>query len=131
MSRIPPLDPVGDGFSTVAATVQFCTSLVHEPAGVVLGAFDDERVAGLAVVAPSFEPPLAWFAYLNVNQVVSPTRGPSELSQRPIVARGRYSKRVASVLVTRSSRGRIAATTASATARPAARPAMRPIEGHS
>jgi LAO/AO transport system kinase len=49
----------------------------------------------------------------------------------PIVARGRYSKRVASVLVTRSSRGRIEATTASVAASPAARTTTRPIEGHS
>jgi len=34
----------------------------------VLGAFNGERVAGVAVVAPSFEPPLAWFAYLDVNR---------------------------------------------------------------
>ena len=32
------------------------------------GAFNGERVAGVAVVAPSFEPPLAWFVYLNVNR---------------------------------------------------------------
>jgi len=68
MSDIPPLDPVGDGFHSVAARVQFCASVVDEHAGVVLGAFNGERVAGVAVVAPSFEPPLAWFAYLDVNR---------------------------------------------------------------
>jgi GNAT superfamily N-acetyltransferase len=68
MSDIPPLDPVGDRFHSVAAKVQFCASVVDEHAGVVLGAFNGERVAGVAVVAPSFEPPLAWFVYLNVNR---------------------------------------------------------------
>jgi GNAT superfamily N-acetyltransferase len=68
MSDIPPLDPVGDGPHSVTAKVQFCVSVVDEHAGVVLGAFDGERVAGVAVVAPSFEPPLAWFAYLDVNR---------------------------------------------------------------
>lgn len=47
MSDIPPLDPVGDGFHSAAAKAQFCAS----------------------VVAPSFELPLAWFAYLDVNRV--------------------------------------------------------------
>ena len=68
MSDIPALDPVGDGFHSVAAKVQFCAAAVDEHAGVVLGAFDGERVTGVAVVAPSFEPPLAWFAYLDVNR---------------------------------------------------------------
>jgi GNAT superfamily N-acetyltransferase len=68
MSDIPPLDPVGDGLHSVLAKVQFCGSVVDEHAGVVLGAFNGERVAGVAVVAPSFEPPLAWFAYLDVNR---------------------------------------------------------------
>jgi GNAT superfamily N-acetyltransferase len=68
MSDIPPLDPVGDGSHSVAAKVQFCASVVDEHAGVVLGAFNGEHVAGVAVVAPSFEPPLAWFAYLDVNR---------------------------------------------------------------
>jgi GNAT superfamily N-acetyltransferase len=68
MSEIPPLDPVGDGFHSVAAKVQFCASVIDEHAGVVLGAVNGDRVAGIAVVAPSFEPPLAWFAYLGVNR---------------------------------------------------------------
>ena len=68
MSEIPPLDPVGVGSHSVAAMVRFCASVVDEHAGVVLGAFNGERVAGIAVVAPSFEPPLAWFAYLDVNR---------------------------------------------------------------
>ena len=68
MSDIPPLDPVGDGFHSVTAKVQFCASVVDEHAGVTFGAFNRETVAGIAVVAPSFEPPLAWFAYLAVNR---------------------------------------------------------------
>ena len=68
MSDIPPLDLLGDGAHSVAAKVRFCASVVEGHAGVVLGAFDRERVAGVAVVAPSFNPPLAWFAYLDVNR---------------------------------------------------------------
>ena len=68
MSEIPPLDPDGDGPHSVAAKAQFCASVVEEHAGVALAALDGERVAGIAVVAPSFEPSLAWFAYLDVNR---------------------------------------------------------------
>src|SRR5262245_6753128 len=68
MSEIPPLDPVGDGSHSVAAKVEFCAFVVNEHDAVVFGAFNGERVAGIAVVAPSFEPPLAWFAYLDVNR---------------------------------------------------------------
>lgn len=67
-SEIPPLDPHGAGPHSVAAKVQFCASVVEEHGGVVLGAFDGERVVGITVVAPSFEPALAWFAYLDVNR---------------------------------------------------------------
>jgi hypothetical protein len=68
MSDIPPLDAVGEGSHSVAAKVRFCASVVDEHSGVVLGAFNGECVAGVAVVAPAFEPPLAWFAYLDVNR---------------------------------------------------------------
>ena len=68
ISDIPPLDPVGDGPHSVAAKVQFCSAVVAEHGGVVLGAYAGERVAGVAVVAPCFEPAMAWFAYLDVNR---------------------------------------------------------------
>ena len=68
MTDIPPFDPVGDGPHSVAAKVQFCRSVVHEHSGVVFGALNAARVVGLAVVAPSYEPALAWFAYLDVNR---------------------------------------------------------------
>jgi ribosomal protein S18 acetylase RimI-like enzyme len=68
MSEIPSWDPVGDGPYSVAAKVRHCGSVVDEHGGVVLGASEGQRVAGVAVVAPSFEPPLAWFAQLHVNR---------------------------------------------------------------
>jgi len=68
MTDIPSLDPVGDGSHSVTAKSQFCVAVVDEHAGVALVAFDGDRVAGAVVVAPSFEPPLAWFAYLGVNR---------------------------------------------------------------
>src|SRR4051812_44313766 len=60
MTDIPSLDPVGDGSHSVTAKVQFCASVVDDHAGVVLGAFDGDNVTGVVVVAPTFEPPLAW-----------------------------------------------------------------------
>lgn len=68
MSEIPALEPEGDGPHTVASKVRFCASVVAEHDGVVFGAFDGARPAGVAAVAPAFEPPLAWFAYLLVHR---------------------------------------------------------------
>jgi GNAT superfamily N-acetyltransferase len=68
MSEVPPFDPTGDGPHSVTAKAQFCVRVIDQHAGIALAAFNRDRVAGLAVVAPAFEPPLAWFAVLHVNR---------------------------------------------------------------
>ena len=67
VTEIPTWDPTGSGPHSVAAQVAFCASLVADGA-VLLGAFDEERAVGLAVVDPSFEPRLAWLAFLHVSR---------------------------------------------------------------
>lgn len=66
MTEIPSWDPTGSGPHSVAAQVDFCASLIADGA-VLLGAFEQEDPAGLAVVDPSFEPGLAWLAFLHVS----------------------------------------------------------------
>jgi GNAT superfamily N-acetyltransferase len=68
MEDVPGWDPVGDGAYSVAHQVQFATSVVNDHGGIVLGGYVDDEVAGEAIVAPSFEPPLAWFASLHVSR---------------------------------------------------------------
>lgn len=67
MAEIPAWDPTGSGPHSVAAQIDFCADLVARGA-VPLGAFDDERFVGLAVVDPSFEPRLAWLAFLHISR---------------------------------------------------------------
>jgi GNAT superfamily N-acetyltransferase len=67
MTEIPAWEPTGSGPNSVAAKVAFCTRLVAHGA-VLVGAFDNERVLGLAVVDPSFDPPLSWLAFLHVSR---------------------------------------------------------------
>lgn len=67
MTDIPPWDPVGTGPYSVAAMVAFCEPLVAGGA-VLLGAFDGDSLLGLAVVDGSFEPPMAWLAFLHVSR---------------------------------------------------------------
>ncbi len=64
---VPAWDPVGSGPHSVAAMIEFCRSVVAR-GGELLGAFDGERTAGLAIVHPSFEPPRAWLALLHVSR---------------------------------------------------------------
>ena len=59
---IPPWDSV-----SVAAKVAFCAPLVAGGAAL-FGAFEDDRFLGLAVVDGSFEPGLAWLAFLHVSR---------------------------------------------------------------
>jgi predicted GNAT superfamily acetyltransferase len=47
--------------------IAFCSSVVAR-GGILLGAFDAERTAGLAVVHPGFGPRLAWPAFLHVSR---------------------------------------------------------------
>lgn len=63
---VPPWDTEGDGPFSVAHQVAVCTELLAEGA-VLLGAFDHDDLLGLAVVEPSFEPPMAWLAFLHVS----------------------------------------------------------------
>ena len=67
MADIPPWDAVGTGPHSVAAKVAFCAPLVAGGAAL-LGAFERDRLLGLAVVDASFEPGLAWLAFLHVGR---------------------------------------------------------------
>ncbi|MDP9337046.1 MAG: GNAT family N-acetyltransferase [Actinomycetota bacterium] len=67
MTEIPTWDPTGSGPHSVAAQVDFCASLIADGA-VLLGTFDEERPAGLAVVDPLFGTRLAWLAFLHVSR---------------------------------------------------------------
>jgi ribosomal protein S18 acetylase RimI-like enzyme len=67
ITEVPPWDPTGSGPHSVAAALEFCRSVVAR-GGVLLGAFDEDRTAGLAIVHPSFEPRLAWLAFLHVSR---------------------------------------------------------------
>ena len=67
MTEVPTWDPIGSGPHSVAAQVDFCAPLIADGA-VLLGAFEEERCVGLAVVDPSFESRLAWLAYLHVSR---------------------------------------------------------------
>lgn len=64
---IPPWSREGSGDFTVAGMVEFCRPIVERGAAF-LGAFDGEDVLGLAVVDGSFEPGLAWCAFLYVSR---------------------------------------------------------------
>jgi ribosomal protein S18 acetylase RimI-like enzyme len=71
MRDIPAWDPTGSGPHSVAAEIEFCRSAVSR-GGLLLGALDADRTAGLAIVDPTFEPPMAWLAFLHVSR---PYRG--------------------------------------------------------
>ena len=66
---IPPWDLVGAGPNSVAAKVAFCAPLVAGGAAL-FGAFEGDRLLGLAVVDGSFEPRLGWLAFLHVSRQV-------------------------------------------------------------
>lgn len=65
-AEIPPWRDDG-GEHSIANKVEFCTPIVERGA-TLLGAFVDDEVAGLAIVEPTFEPPLAWLAVLHVSR---------------------------------------------------------------
>jgi GNAT superfamily N-acetyltransferase len=67
MTEIPTWDATGSGPHSVAAQVDFCASLIGDGA-ILLGAFDEDRPVGLAVVDPAFESRLAWLAFLHVSR---------------------------------------------------------------
>jgi len=67
ITEVPAWDPAGSGPHSVASEIAFCTSAL-ESGGVLLGALDAERTAGLAIINPRFEPPMAWLAFLHVSR---------------------------------------------------------------
>ena len=66
-AEVPPWDVEGAGPFSVAHQIESCTGLLRNGA-VLLGAFADDHVLGMAVVDPSFEPPMAWLAFLYVSR---------------------------------------------------------------
>src|SRR5438874_12260566 len=67
ITEVPTWDPTGSGPHSVAAEIEFCSSVVAR-GGVLLGTFDEEQTVGLAIIHPSFEPLLAWLAFLHVSR---------------------------------------------------------------
>ena len=67
IANVPPWDPAGDGPFSVAAKIAFCEPLVERGAEF-FGAFDGDRVMGVAVLDPAYEPGLAWLAFLHVSR---------------------------------------------------------------
>lgn len=67
VTEIPNWYADGDGDFTVAGQVAFCRPIV-ERGGAAFGAFAGDDIAGVTVVEPRFEPPLAWLAFLHVSR---------------------------------------------------------------
>jgi GNAT superfamily N-acetyltransferase len=67
MVDVPPWDPVGDGPHSVAHMVEFAAPIVGRGAAL-FGAFNDDRLLGLAIVEARFEPGMAWLALLHVSR---------------------------------------------------------------
>ena len=63
-----PTWPDDGGEHSITRMLEFCTPIV-EGGATLLGAFtDDDELAGLAIVDPTFEPALAWLALLHVSR---------------------------------------------------------------
>lgn len=63
-----PTWPADGGEYSITKMLEFCTPIV-EGGATLLGAFtDDDDLAGLAIVDPTFEAPLAWLALLHVSR---------------------------------------------------------------
>jgi len=67
IADVQPWDPAGTGPHSVASMVAFCAPIVAGGAAL-FGAFEEERLLGLAIVDGSFEPGLAWLAFLHVSR---------------------------------------------------------------
>ena len=63
----PPWEPDGDGEHSVAAHVAHAAERVAGGA-TLLGAFDGDETAGVAIVDLVFEPGRAWFAFFHVSR---------------------------------------------------------------
>lgn len=66
MENIPRWRDDG-GEHSITRMLEFCTRIVGGGA-TLLGAFTDDELAGLAIVDPTFDPPLAWLAVLHVSR---------------------------------------------------------------
>jgi len=67
MADIPAWYPEGDGEFTVESYVREQERLVRAGAAM-FAAFVGDDVGGAATVDPTFEPPMAWFAFLHVSR---------------------------------------------------------------
>lgn len=67
MVEVPPWDPVGEGPYSVADKIAFCEPLIERGAAY-FGAFDGDRIMGVAVLEPEYERSLAWLAFLHVSR---------------------------------------------------------------
>jgi len=65
--EIPTFDPVGTGEHSVHDQVEHWKSIVDR-GGVLIGAFEGDQFLGLAIIDTSFEPGLAWLAFLHVSK---------------------------------------------------------------
>lgn len=65
--RVPGWDPVGDREHSVARQIAGLRPVLAR-GGILLGAFDDETLLGLAVVERGFEDRMAWLAVLHVSR---------------------------------------------------------------
>lgn len=65
--EVPTFDPVGTGEHSVHELVEHWRPVLDRGASLV-GAFADDHLLGLAIVEPSFEPVLAWLAFLHVSR---------------------------------------------------------------
>jgi hypothetical protein len=64
---VPDWSKNGTGEHSVQQKIDAC-SPVLERGGVLLGAFEGDALAGLAVVEPEFEPGMAWLAFMHVGR---------------------------------------------------------------
>ena len=64
---VPEWSPDGPDQHSVRAKIDFCRPVLDR-GGILLGAFDEGAVMGVAVVDPVFEPGMAWLAFLHVGR---------------------------------------------------------------
>ena len=65
--HVPTFDPEGAGDHSVQEQVEHWRPLV-ESGAVILGAYSEDQLMGLAIVDLAFEPGLAWLAFLHVSR---------------------------------------------------------------
>jgi len=67
VSEIPAWETSGDGPHSIDFEIRFCREALDE-GGLLLGGYVDGDFAGLAVVQPAYEPPLARLTFLHVSR---------------------------------------------------------------